>query len=169
MDTKPILIRPGGGAVAVATALGEPSITVIEGGPAIGVLVADSCTRTGTAAGCSSTGSPGPALTRPSGTPRLRVRVPHPGTASGCRGGRDGPAVPPAEPTAYRVIFIPQSDNEEPMVPARRCRGDLCLRAVPLRRPTRLPPARSAYMTGRPVSSCACFPFGSPLAPPIFP
>ncbi len=43
MNTRPILIHPGTGAGAVATALGEPSITVIESGPALGVLVADSC------------------------------------------------------------------------------------------------------------------------------
>jgi hypothetical protein len=43
METKPILIHPGVGDGAVATALSEPSITLVEGGPAIGVLVAESC------------------------------------------------------------------------------------------------------------------------------
>jgi hypothetical protein len=65
MDTKPTLIRPEAGAGAVATALAEPSITVIEAGPALGVLVADGC-HEATAAGCSWTGLPGPAATRPS-------------------------------------------------------------------------------------------------------
>jgi hypothetical protein len=43
METKPILIGRAEGAGAVATALGEPSITVVEAGPALGVLVAESC------------------------------------------------------------------------------------------------------------------------------
>jgi hypothetical protein len=47
MDIKPIVIAPGEGAGVVATALGEPSITLIEGGPAIGVPLADSCHQDG--------------------------------------------------------------------------------------------------------------------------
>ncbi|MGA2254295.1 MAG: hypothetical protein ABSG53_06500, partial [Thermoguttaceae bacterium] len=44
MDPKPLIIRPGRQAgEAVATALGDPSITLIEGGPALGVLVAEGC------------------------------------------------------------------------------------------------------------------------------
>ena len=44
MDPKPILIHPGATAGgAVTTALGDPSITLIEAGPALGVLIAEGC------------------------------------------------------------------------------------------------------------------------------
>jgi hypothetical protein len=44
MEPKPVLIGPPAGAGrAVATALGDPSITLVEGGPAIGVLIAEGC------------------------------------------------------------------------------------------------------------------------------
>ena len=125
MDAKPILIRPGGGAGAVATALGEPSITLIEGGPAIGVLVADSChedshsgrlflDRVTWARGdeavralrdfgcvCLSRAEHGFWIAEEVGTGRLFPR-------------------PSRLP--YRVIFIPQSDYEELM--GRRAVGD---------------------------------------------
>jgi hypothetical protein len=125
MNTKPILIHPGGGAGAVATALGEPSITVIEGGPAIGVLVADSChedshsgrlflDRVTWARGdeavralrdfecvCLSRAEHGFWIAEEVGTGRLFPR-------------------PSRVP--YRVVFIPQSDYEELM--GRRAVGD---------------------------------------------
>lgn len=44
MECKPLLIGADTGVgTAVATALGDPSITLIEGGPAIGVLIAEGC------------------------------------------------------------------------------------------------------------------------------
>jgi hypothetical protein len=44
IDPRPTLIRPGAAAGgAVATTLSEPSITLIEAGPALGVLTAEGC------------------------------------------------------------------------------------------------------------------------------
>jgi hypothetical protein len=44
MEPKPLLIGAGAEVgKAVATGLGDPSITLIEGGPAIGVLIAEGC------------------------------------------------------------------------------------------------------------------------------
>jgi hypothetical protein len=44
MEPKPVLFRPGGKAGgSVATALGDPSLTLVESGPAIGVLIAEGC------------------------------------------------------------------------------------------------------------------------------
>jgi hypothetical protein len=125
MDTKPVLIHPRGGAGAVATALGEPSITLVEGSPAIGVLVADIChedshsgrlflDRVTWARGdeavralrdfgcvCLSPAEHGVWVAEEVGTGRLFPR-------------------PSRLP--YRVLFIPQSDYEELM--GRRAVGD---------------------------------------------
>jgi len=47
-ETKPVLFRPHGeeGGV-VAAGLAEPSMTLVEGGPAVGVLVAEACREGG--------------------------------------------------------------------------------------------------------------------------
>jgi hypothetical protein len=43
METNPLLTHPGTGPGAVATGVADPSITLVEGGPALGVLVAEGC------------------------------------------------------------------------------------------------------------------------------
>jgi hypothetical protein len=44
MEPKPLLIGPGGDVSgAIASAAGDPSITLVEAGPSLGVLIADGC------------------------------------------------------------------------------------------------------------------------------
>jgi hypothetical protein len=48
MEPKPVLVRPESGAGdAVVTGLGDPSITLVENGPALGILLAEGCHEAG--------------------------------------------------------------------------------------------------------------------------